>query len=600
MVPVPVSRVANLHAFARLYGVVRWFRPSDAASAIDWDRFAIEGARRVIDVADARALRATLAECIAPVAPTVHIVGSGEAFPDDVALHPSSTAGLDVVAWQHRGYGDSTLNTGYLSKRRHRDKVVAVPGATFAILSQSVDAAPYRGTRIRLRGKLRTANRTPGYMWLRVDRGNTEALFDNMANRPVTSETWVQSEIVGTVDADATKIVFGTLVADLGTVWYDDLELAVETRDGQWSSIPTQDSGFEAPNPLQSWHPGTSATSHATSIAGWNIDIDHAQPASGNSSLRIAAAIRVLTEDLFDASPKPGETIDVELGSGLRARVPIALYSRGGHTLGDSPAAVDSRQDAPTTGAHGFDSISGVADVIVVWNIFRHFWPYWSAVPVDWVAELDVALADALDDRSVDDHVATLQRLTAAAPDGHVLTSCPGASEAAYLPLGVDLVEDQIVVTISGDKAVQRGDVLVSVDGRQAMQLLASEEKLVSGSPQWRHVLGLRQLGTGPLGSRAVLSVRRGATQVTVTTERIDHEISEVSPRRSIERLDDGVYYVDLRRVRMADIDPVMTQLAHAPGVVFDVRGRPGAGADVLSHLVTHVDTASAWEAIRF
>ena len=43
------ARVANLHAFARIYGVVRWFHPSDAAATIDWNRFAVEGARRVID-----------------------------------------------------------------------------------------------------------------------------------------------------------------------------------------------------------------------------------------------------------------------------------------------------------------------------------------------------------------------------------------------------------------------------------------------------------------------------------------------------------------------------------------------------------------------
>jgi hypothetical protein len=38
--------------------VVRWFHPSDAAAAIDWDRFAIEGARRAIDASSASALRA--------------------------------------------------------------------------------------------------------------------------------------------------------------------------------------------------------------------------------------------------------------------------------------------------------------------------------------------------------------------------------------------------------------------------------------------------------------------------------------------------------------------------------------------------------------
>jgi len=48
--PLAAQRIANLRAFARLYGVVRWFHPSDAAAAVDWDRFAIDGVRRVLDV----------------------------------------------------------------------------------------------------------------------------------------------------------------------------------------------------------------------------------------------------------------------------------------------------------------------------------------------------------------------------------------------------------------------------------------------------------------------------------------------------------------------------------------------------------------------
>src|SRR6185503_18343722 len=95
-------RVANLHAFARLYGVVRWFHPSDAAAAVDWDRFARDGAHRVVDAMDQRALRATLTELFAPIAPTMHIGGAGEQPPDVPTLHPASTAGLRVVAWQHQ------------------------------------------------------------------------------------------------------------------------------------------------------------------------------------------------------------------------------------------------------------------------------------------------------------------------------------------------------------------------------------------------------------------------------------------------------------------------------------------------------------------
>ena len=33
----------NVAAFARLYGVVRYFFPSDAAASLDWNQFAVDG-----------------------------------------------------------------------------------------------------------------------------------------------------------------------------------------------------------------------------------------------------------------------------------------------------------------------------------------------------------------------------------------------------------------------------------------------------------------------------------------------------------------------------------------------------------------------------
>lgn len=194
-VAVAPPRVANLHAFARLYGVVRWFHPSDAASAIDWDRFAIDGAHRVIDAPDARALEARLTALLAPLAPTAQIIGPGEAFADPPALHPAATADLDVVAWQHKGFGDSGIATGYVSKRRHRDVTVTQHGVLFAALFQSIDATALRGARVRLRGNLRTAHRGRGQLWLRVDHGAVSGFFDNMTGRPVLGDTWTPAEI---------------------------------------------------------------------------------------------------------------------------------------------------------------------------------------------------------------------------------------------------------------------------------------------------------------------------------------------------------------------------------------------------------------------
>lgn len=597
---VPTLQVSNLHAFARLYGVVRWFHPSDAAAVIDWDRFALDGVHRIVNAPDPGALRRELTVLFTPIAPTVHIVGAGEEFPDEPALHPRSAVGLDVVSWQHKGYGDSTVAAGeYVSKRRHRDRTVAVPGTVFVALSQSVDAAPYRGAHVRLRGKLRTANRAQGRLWLRVDRGDARGFLDNMSQHPVVSETWTNAEIVGGVDADATRIAFGEVMRGAGTVWYDDLELTVQASDGTWTPITIQDGGFEESDPLTSWSPGIGMATQSQSIDGWNVTLDHSQPASGASSLRIEAATRLVTKELFDDAPAPGETVDLDLGSGLRARVPIALYSKNDHTIGDDPEVARHTQAGPApVPSPGFDPIAGAADVIVVWNVLEHFWPYWDVVSVDWNATLDAALGDALDDRSVADHVVTLERLSAAAPDGHATMTCPGDTDLAFPPFTIGLVEDQVVVTTSADNTIQRGDVIVSIDGVPVARLLAMKEALVSGSPQWRHVRGLKQLGKGPRGSSFTLGVRRGSSNASVTVSRIDREVSDEPSHAPIERRDDGIYYVDLSRAPMSDIDAVMDRLAAAPGVIFDLRSYPNSNSQVLSHLLTRPDDAHAWAAV--
>ena len=45
-------RIDALLAFARTYGVVRYFHPSDSLDRVDWSRFLLAGAERMGNVAD--------------------------------------------------------------------------------------------------------------------------------------------------------------------------------------------------------------------------------------------------------------------------------------------------------------------------------------------------------------------------------------------------------------------------------------------------------------------------------------------------------------------------------------------------------------------
>jgi C-terminal processing protease CtpA/Prc len=576
-------QVANLHAFGRLYGMLRWFHPSDAAAEVDWDRFAIDGVRQVIDASDPEGLQVALTRLVAPFAPTVQISRGQQRFNPAPARGASPAS--ELIAWEHQGYGDSTLVSEYASKRRHRSRVVPAPGNPLAALWQAVDAAPFRGARVRLRGKLRVAGHGRGRLWVRVDRGDQRGFFDTMSDRPIGGARWQLAEITGRVDPDATRIAFGPIMAGSGVVWYDQLELAVEGSDGSWTPVPVKDPGFEDQDLFSNWGRGTGRPSDA-SLTGWNVTLDHEYPAAGSSALRVEAATTTITDELFEDAPAPMETVDVELGMGLRARVPISLYSNNGHTIGDVPANTARSQGHDPVTVDEFNRFAAAADVIVVWNALEHFWPYWYLMPADWNTELDRALDASLDDRDIEDHVRTLKHLSAVAADGHASTACPGTLPRMTLPFLVDLVEGQLVVTATADSGVALGDVIISVNGKPALDQLSEDEALIGGSPQWRRARALRQFAAAPPTSPVQLRIRHDAREVDVTLQRGSHALQEFS-HPAIEHVFNDIYYVDLARAEMPSIDQMIDKLAEARGVVFDVRGYPRSNHAVLSYLLT-------------
>jgi hypothetical protein len=88
-------------------------------------------------------------------------------------------------------------------------------------ITQSFDAAAYRGQRVRFQAAVR-AEGSRGQLWLAVERPNRlPGFFDNMADRPITSGRWQVYEIAGEVAADATRIAVGLTVNGDGRVWID-------------------------------------------------------------------------------------------------------------------------------------------------------------------------------------------------------------------------------------------------------------------------------------------------------------------------------------------------------------------------------------------
>jgi C-terminal processing protease CtpA/Prc len=96
--------VANVVAFARLYGYVRFFHPSEQAARTNWDSVAVAGMRTVENAPTADSLARALSGIIGPIAPEVQIFPAASPAPARVsALPDGDSAPLGVLHWRHEG-----------------------------------------------------------------------------------------------------------------------------------------------------------------------------------------------------------------------------------------------------------------------------------------------------------------------------------------------------------------------------------------------------------------------------------------------------------------------------------------------------------------
>lgn len=596
----------NLRAFAKLYGYVRYFHPSDEASAVDWERFAIYGVDQVKDAASREELKGELEALFGPIAPTMQLYAANEPLPVRHALlTPEDTTGLALVAWQHRGVGLG--NPGpYQSARLHR-QVEMPTEQNFGAIGQQVDATSYRGKEVRLQAAVKAEVRgdeNQAQLWLRVDRPNQEVgFFDNMQDRPITAASWETHTVTGTVAEDAERIVFGGFLSGTGKAWFDDIRLQVRGRgESAWTSVPLENAGFEADEP------GEPPTGWGADAPAYRFLTSAGDAYAGKNALVVLSELRQTVGPLFNKRPEPGEVVEKLLGRGLMAQVPLALYSRDGQILRPNDAPPINRLvaelqatkidiDDPTTA----DEALRYANIVIAWNVFQHFYPYFDVVDVDWDVVLTETLHRAEDDRTSRDFLDTLRWLVAQLDDGHGFVWHPLMEQEAGLPFLVDEVEGKAIIVATADEAkgkacFSRGDVVTSLDGVPARQALHEAEAYISGSPQWRTQRALLEFGRGERGSQARLTLMRAGETVTCEVTRDFNDAIQEARPEPIEELRKGVYYVDLSRAELSAITERAQALAAAQGVIFDLRGYPNSNHSVLQHLTSDTLRSARWQ----
>jgi len=595
--------IKNVSAFARLYGYVRYFHPSDEAASINWNQFAIYGAGRVADAPNDAELLKRLQQLFAPIAPSalVFAATSPQTF-QKTTITPPSQAGYAITAWQHFGVGiseRSVYNSIRLNRPEPQDNS---PKTSFGPFTQSIDAEALRGKMIRLKGWMKTTingNEGSGHFWLRVDRKKGTGFFNNMDATPITSAEWKEYSFTGKVDDDAKQIAFGAFLKGSGKMEVDQLELQI-LDSNEWKSVTIANGSFEEvyENKLpKNWFFNASSKDYR-----FTTQSNNAKEGSYSmevSSINSTAPAKTMAKPLFPEQPQLGDVVNATLPGNIGIVIPIVLYADSVHThpAGDKAKLKQLQDDIAAfskTHATADDQSVRLGDVVIAWNIFRHFYPYWEDASKTSDQLLQQTIASALKDKTALEFRRTLQLMTEPLNDGHIRVSLRGDSTETHRPpMTVDWVENKLVVDHSLDSkaAIRAGDIITKVDGKDATEVFNNRKALISGSDQWKNYRALDEVLAGPANSSIQLHIiRDGATMELLLKRNVvsyDFYAAQNNLRRPSGELKEGVYYLDLDKINGDTITSWSKKLAGAKAIICDLRGYPNSNHNLINHLLT-------------
>lgn len=537
------QQLDNVLTLTRAAALIRYLHPSDQAADLDWNAFLPVAVDRVLRVPDVSALIGELRLLFSPIAPTVTFtVGAAAAAP----LDPPRDAGSHLARWWHLGLGPSAPYTSYREGRGEEGVVYIEEGVT-ARIAKPADCkiAHVHATARRLTD---TGQASVFVQLLRPGRQSTDV------EEPIAvgaREVTLTKE----VPPDTQQIRIGVRASGRSSLTLEALALTCES-----GARATVDLGAE------SW-----VAKGWPHLFTWSID----QCGGGTCA--------TLSRKPYDTAFVPDrDVLDAELGSGIRIRLPLAVWADAQRTL-----PVPSSE--PLRGDFAIDDLpTRLATIAAAWGTLSTFYPYFNDQHTDWLAALSPALLEAAAaDSAAATHVA-LGHLVAGLRDNHARVNHPAIDVAGLLPLAFRRFGDKIVV-IGGlpeyTKMIAPGAEVLAFDGIPALELYDRTAKLISAATNgWRAYFTEFNLGIGPPGAFRRVRARTPDGAIVerllpfVARDLYEASIRDPRPKTGAE-VAPGIYYVDFNTLSASAWSALLPTLQRARGLIFDFRGYLASGA---------------------
>ena len=572
------NKIENLEVFAKLYGYVRYFHPSDEADSINWNKFLYYGIEQVSAVLNETELKQVLENLFLPIAPTMDIYSTKD---KPEPLTPNiKTDDKVLVTWQHRGIGISA-NSNYKSIRLGRTDI--------ADLNSNI------GTELPIRDysnkkyKLFIKGEADENSLAKVEIFSiTSSYSETVYSKIIKSDDWNKVILKGEFPDDTKNIYVSIGLIGEGSIKVDDLELLLFNGEGNSETLLTTHNNWKSEengSGIYDWY-----------IYGFGYTYE-IEKENNIAYLRIQSRGEIIPGSLFEKHANTDDMILRNLGKGISCRIPIALYLS---------------KEKPSQFSAEFDSLNirleeihiedttaqleptRIGAVISAWNIFNHFYPYFDVVETDWDNVLTETLINILQDQNEKDCLFTLLGMTSQLHDGHASVRHPVNKNFKRLPVLFDFIDDQVIVISSNNKQLQKGDILIEIDGKSANQTFNDIMKIMSGSPQWKKVGALWNFTAQDSNEVSELKIKRQDEILNISVDR-KGKVPEMYRPENISKINNDIIYINLDKASMEEIDEKIGEIAKSKGVIFDLRGYPNGNHDVISYMIDFPVQSARW-----
>lgn len=606
--------VQNLQAFTKMYGYIRYFHPSDEAQKIDWDKFAVYGVSKTIDVKNDTELKAILNELFSPIAPTAKAYLKNEKI-DKLLKTPSSNISkkYKTTFWQYKGL---ELNQSLFESKRtsrpfkiKKNNDLLISNAKLIINTELSDISD--SVFISLKYKYNSPITINNYII---------AFPSNLDSKEpkwekVTNNEWNKVEFSFNREL-INKERFCLLFVDANSIYLDSIRIT-EKINGCKKLNKTINFETDTPNQYPS------SLLFSGKFPDFLKNVDYTVIKKDNNNLLLIEKSKsnldytlAYNDNIFDESLKISDCIDRPLNSGVMLYSPLSLYCDKLHTypIADSLKLSQLINKLNKIEPNISTRDSRIAAIVVFWNLIQHFYPYFEYSDLDWENDLALFLKKSLDnetekefkdrgclniyvgyDRGYNkekESLFILKEMGSKLKDSHFYAEKETIKRKEMPPFSVNYIKNKWIIT----------DILDSVPIPLGSQIISYNlSNLDSIYTEYsKYFYGASELGDRHSFFRDYSKYNdSNLSEISVTTpdnKILDFDIDSriFNPndldlkKDSVIVYPDSLLYLNINKGRLNDNDikKMLPLMMKAKGIIFDLRLYPNVNTDILTYLI--------------